>query len=289
MTIKEANNFYDEDKMLYDLNSNKEFINLFKELTNNGKNSYYDISDLQNLIDKLKIWYEFKYPEKIYNKREYFGLENISDIANEINYKQLLYSLDETSYCILNCFYRNGSYSGREVIDKNGNRKVISLLFIPCTKNNRKVLIYVNQINGIVYEAKLDGINVKYEDQISLDQLSQMIEGADLSEIKETLQIYQADFRIRKEVLRLAALEILYSDQSIPEYGYERAKKFIEEMNEAIPDLNLSTIEINEIISRDYFYDKKSFTSYKDLNSEEVKTKIQSSKKRLVNIFKKNK
>ena len=47
------------------------------------------------------------------------------------------------------------------------------------------------------------------------------------------------------------ALKLLYSETTIPERGYKRAKRFIDEFNKEL-NINLSTKEIDEIINRDY-------------------------------------
>ena len=52
------------------------------------------------------------------------------------------------------------------------------------------------------------------------------------------------------------ALKLLYSRNTIPERGYERAKRFINEFNKKL-DLTLSTEQIDEIISRDYTNSEK--------------------------------
>ena len=56
---------------------------------------------------------------------------------------------------------------------------------------------------------------------------------------------------LRHRILQLVALKLLYSRNTIPERGYERAKRFINEFNKKL-DLTLSTEQIDEIINRDY-------------------------------------
>ena len=79
----------------------------------------------------------------------------------------------------------------------------------------------------------------------------------DYTELKECINNHKTDLELRKIILQLAALKILYSSNTIPEYGYERAKKFITEFNEGIPNLNLSLEEIDSIMKRDYTTDSK--------------------------------
>lgn len=63
------------------------------------------------------------------------------------------------------------------------------------------------------------------------------------------------DLEFRDKLLPLVPLAILYSNNSHPDAGYERAKKFIEEFNNEF-GLDLKTDEINEIMYRDYNIDK---------------------------------
>lgn len=56
---------------------------------------------------------------------------------------------------------------------------------------------------------------------------------------------------LRHRILQSVALKLLYSRNTIPERGYERAKRFINEFNKKL-GLELSTEQIDEIIHRDY-------------------------------------
>lgn len=73
----------------------------------------------------------------------------------------------------------------------------------------------------------------------------------DFTELKESVYDHDCDIELRNRVLQLVALKLLYSKNTIPERGYERAKRFINEFNKKL-NLTLSTEEIDEAISRDY-------------------------------------
>ena len=66
---------------------------------------------------------------------------------------------------------------------------------------------------------------------------------------------------LRHRILQLVALKLLYSKNTFPERGYERAKRFINEFNKNLC-LTLSTEEIDEIMYRDYNYSKNSKNNY---------------------------
>ena len=61
---------------------------------------------------------------------------------------------------------------------------------------------------------------------------------------------------LRHRILQLVALKLLYSRNTIPERGYERAKRFINEFNKEL-DVKLTTKQIDEIVNKDYSNVKK--------------------------------
>ena len=49
----------------------------------------------------------------------------------------------------------------------------------------------------------------------------------------------------------MTTLKLIYSRNTIPEYGYERAKKLINEFNRKL-NINIKTNRVDEIINKDY-------------------------------------
>ena len=101
------------------------------------------------------------------------------------------------------------------------------------------------------------------EEDLNLDELLSIFnekytDELEFTELKESVYNHNCDLELRHRVLQLAALKLLYSRNTIPERGYERAKRFINEFNEKLA-LTLSTEQIDEIINRDY-------TTYKNNN-----------------------
>lgn len=82
-------------------------------------------------------------------------------------------------------------------------------------------------------------------------KLNKYSDKLDLTELKESIFNYKCDNELRNKVLQLVALKLLYSKNTIPNRGYERAKRFINEFNKKL-NLALSIEEIDEIIQRDY-------------------------------------
>lgn len=86
------------------------------------------------------------------------------------------------------------------------------------------------------------------------DLLGRFIEStaeADYSELTNVVLTHKANIKLRNMVLKLIPLYMIYSKNTLPEYGYIRAKSFIRMFNKEY-DLNMDTEEIDEIMSRDY-------------------------------------
>lgn len=77
----------------------------------------------------------------------------------------------------------------------------------------------------------------------------------DCAELRKCIYDHNCTIKLRNVILQLVALKLLYSDNTTPKRGYERAKRFINEFNENF-DLNLSTNEIDELITRSYSNEK---------------------------------
>lgn len=94
------------------------------------------------------------------------------------------------------------------------------------------------------------------DENINLDELlsifnKKYIDELDFTELKESVYDHNCDMELGHRILQLVALKLLYSRNTIPERGYERAKRFINEFNKKL-GLALSTEQIDEIIHRDY-------------------------------------
>ena len=118
-------------------------------------------------------------------------------------------------------------------------------------------LIRVNHYTGIVNNCDVEKLGILTNSTITIDELLNILEEKNINDlnynnIKRTINIHEIDLEFRKRVLELIPLKLLYSGRTIPEYGYERSKKFIEEFNKEIPNLNLSTDRIEEIINYNY-------------------------------------
>lgn len=272
MTIAQAERFYEQDKKDYELGNNKEFLSWLKSSITDGYHCFMEIDELQKMIDTIANWYEIKYPEReleFYEGIRYLdeNLQGVKRISNVMDLKQLLFRLPHRQYSLMECGYRARGWSQSFVYDKTGKLESKASIYMHIDKKNAEQDIMLceelpyfsvraNDITGEVlvdYDVKeyLDG-----ESNLSLEQLLKIFEEKyadelDFTELKECVYDHDTDMELRHRVLQLVALKLLYSRNTIPERGYERARRFINEFNKKL-GLTLSTEEIDEIMNRDY-------------------------------------
>ena len=264
MTIAQARKFYEQDQREYNLEENKEFLSWFKEKIKNDYYPFIEIEELQELINNIAYWYKIKYPEREFEFDE--GIKNldfksVTPLSKSMNIYQLMYRLSDDQLCLINGEYRSNCGGIRNIY--NGGSKVI----------DRKAVLYIviQQINN---NSKANGINnnliicaypngeviindslKKYVDKerINLDELLSLFEekyshNLDFSVLKAVVDDHNCDLELRKRILQLIALKLLYSQNTTPGRGYKRAKKFIDEFNKEL-NLNLSSEKIDNIIN----------------------------------------
>lgn len=278
MTIAEARRFYSQDEHLYDIAKNKSFLNWLKQTIDNGYNCYLEIDDLQELIDKIVIWYEMKYPERefeFYEGIRHMDFQDIRKISNVMNIKQLMFRLSHKQLSLMQCGYRACGWAQHPIYE-NGE-EVGSKVDIFMRINRKDVdeediwndklpyfLVHADHKTGIVSDS-YDLEEFTDKKGMHLHELfallsSRYSEELDYSELRECIYDNTCDLTLRYKVLQLVALKLLYSKNTIPERGYERAIRFINEFNKKM-NLELSIDEIDEIMSRDYKTEVKEETT----------------------------
>lgn len=268
MNIREAQNFYTLDSKKYDLKKNKEFILWMNNIVTNDYYSFISIDELQDLIDNIANWYEIKYPERELESFEgtiYEDFKDIKSISNVMNIRQLLYRLPHNQLCLMECGYRAKNW-GRRPIYKDGKEiDHKDVIYIQVDKKEEKNSFYNRRPYFLISAEYLTGnvildcdvsSNIDIEDGIKLDELLNILsekynEKFDFTELKESVYDHECDIELRNKILQLVALKLLYSKSTIPERGYERAKRFINEFNKEL-SLSLSTEEIDNIMNRSY-------------------------------------
>lgn len=265
MTIAQAERFYEQDSKKYEVLKNKELLSWLKNSVKNGYHPFIDIEGLQKLVDDITNWYEIKYPERekeFYEGIGYFDFENMKSLSKLMNIKQLMYRLPREQLYLMECDYRSTGQGFRNVYDdKNEIVAEKPILFMSIYRKNIEssivpnFLLHADNDSGKVeidYNLK-DYVNT---DSITLDELLNLFkekysEEFSFTELEKCVYDHNCDVELRNKVLQLVALKLLYSRRTIPERGYERSKRFINEFNKKM-GLNISTEEIDNAINKDY-------------------------------------
>ncbi len=270
MTIAQAERFYKQDTKDYEIEKNKVFLTWLKISIKSGYHCFIKGEELQELIDNIVNWYEIKYPER---ELEYFAgaintnFQDIRRISDVMDIRQLLFRLPHNQLCLMECGYRAKGW-GQHPIYKNGKEVGWKTqIFMRINIKNEKecnpwfgkasyFLLPADRMTGEVSkDYKLEEY-IDNEENISLDELLSIFnekynDQLDFTELKESVYNHNCDMELRHRILQLVALKLLYSRNTVPERGYERAKRFINEFNKKL-GLTLSTEEIDRIIHRDY-------------------------------------
>lgn len=270
MTVAQAERFYGQDTKEYEIEKNKDFLTWLKTSIKDGYHCFIKTEELQELIDSIVNWYEIKYPE---SELEYFegtrhmDFQDIRRISDVMDIRQLLFRLPHNQLCLMECGYRAKGW-GQHPIYENGKKNGWKAqIFMSINRKNEEesdsllgkaqyFLLHADHMTGEVsndYELEeyLDS-----EENLNLDELLSIFkekytDELDFTELKESVYDHNCDMELRHRILQLVALKLLYSRNTIPERGYERAKRFINEFSKKL-GLELSTEQIDEIIHRDY-------------------------------------
>lgn len=275
MTNAETKRFYEQDRKDYEIIKNKDFLKWLNGLMKDGYHCYINVKELQELIDNIVNWYEFKYPERKLESKEGttdIRFKDIRNISSVMDIKQLLFRLPNDQLSLIECGYRAGCYGQYPIYENN---KVVGFkthIGIKISKKNASesnlqscnttdFLLTTDHITGKVlnnYDIReyIDG-----KENIKIDELLSIFENKynnqlDFDKLKVCVFNHNCDMELRNKILEFAALKLLYSRNTTPERGYERAKRFICEFNKGL-GLNLSIQQIFDIIIRDYTSDKK--------------------------------
>lgn len=294
MTIAEAQRFYEGDLKKYDISKNQELLTWLNESINNGYYPYTDTECLQELIDNIVSWYEIKYPEremKFYEGIRYYDFENMKTLSKVMNISQLMYRLPDKQLSLMKCNYRSNGGGVRYLYDDNGKKigeKPIIFMGIKSKKPEITPFSIDLELPKFLLFADIDSgkVNIDYSikkyittDNITLEEINITLEELlvlfkekysdelDFTKLQECIYNHNCDLELRRRILQLVALKLLYSHKTIPERGYERAKRFINEFNKKM-NLALSTEEIDELINRDYTTDKTCENTLKDYIEE---------------------
>lgn len=270
MTIAQAERFYGQDTKDYEIEKNKDFLIWLKTSIKDGYHCFIETEELQELIDSIVNWYEIKYPER---ELEYFegtrhmNFQDIRRISDVMDVRQLLFRLPHNQLCLIEYGYRAKGWGQHPIYENGKEIGWKTQIFMSINRKDEEesdsllgktpyFLLHADHMTGEVsndYELEeyLDsGENLNLDELLSIFK-EKYTDELDFTELKESVYDHNCDMELRHRILQSVALKLLYSRNTIPERGYERAKRFINEFNKKL-GLELSTEQIDEIIHRDY-------------------------------------
>lgn len=263
MSTHKVEEFRKQDKKEYEIEKNKIFLQWLSKQIKAGYHLDLEIKDLQTIINKIANWYEIKLPEREINPvfdtaYYYFINENIKRLSRYMTIDQLFLRLSWKELRFLECVYEGDTWNRRkEKFSDEIGEGYTTIFNIKAKTDNLNGMpnsfsVSIDSYTGTVLaEGELS--NLIGERIINLEELLAELEQVyqdkyDFSIIKNSINLHQISLEVRRRVLKLVALRLLYSKDDQSQTGYIRAKNFIKEFNQRIPDLNLSSEEIDKIM-----------------------------------------
>ena len=260
MTGLELENFYKADNEIYILNKNNYFTHYERIMCREkGMNPIINREQMQDLINKIVMFYEFKYPNHMLNSLEHrFDEEEIEktiEISKMLDFEQLKFRLYHDYIQFLECSYEAHIRLKRPTkhlweltdtdirVDSDG-------IIEPYDLEGLKEYQFLDSIIGITRIEDLYG------------RFASIDTNVDYSELTRWIERHKFNLTIRNKVLNVIPYALLYSKTTMPNYGYIRAKSYIRTFNREY-NLRMTMDELDEIIARDYSGKQKSLIKTK--------------------------
>ena len=266
MTKDELKNFYNNDLKKYDLKENTYFKVMFNRLLEEGYNLFIGLDEMQDLIDRLTFWYEIKYPEREFDfydgkiVQDFAFKKELSDLM-DIN--QLFFRLTDNQVKFLKGNYRSKIEKEYPIYEEGKKIAVSKKVYFKINRNSNdkyysKHKDFIISADAISGKVDSDYETLKYidNDDITLNDLFQVFsenyaDCLDFLELDQALKNNYVDNYLRDDILNFVALRLLYSKKTVPERGYKRAIRFMDEFNKRL-GLNLSYDEIDKLMNNSY-------------------------------------
>lgn len=279
MTGKEWDNFELSDKKEYILTENKDFLMWYHMKLLKGYRFTLSIENMQDLINKIVAFYEFKYHDNMLKEIKYscyfedkIDFLNTKEIAKKLDISELKYRLHNDYRYLLEPSYN----SMIKIIKETDNILLMNKsVYLHIEKDGTLWHYDVKRLKEKQIIDNIDGIktiNDLYKKLLNIND-----DNIDYSELEDLINNHKIKLELREKILNLIPLALIYSGG--PDYGYIRAKSFIRMFNKEY-GLNLDTTRIDEIASKDY---SQSIIEESNISKTVPKRKI----RERLNIFKK--
>lgn len=248
MTGLEWENFEKLDSKEYLVENNQEFLKYFYDKIKNNYSPILDLKEIQQLINEITNFFEFKYPEKLLNRIRYsHEPEKFIDslqLSKKLNMNQLRCRLSHEQLMFLDC-----NYDG--YIRLNRKQKRLFETSFCSIKVNYDGTIDKYALEQLKEEKFLDDVEGIDKVEDLLGRYIGIETEIDYTELEEHVKNHKNNVAIRNKVLELIMLNILYSKNTHPKNGYIRAKSFMRMFNKEYK-LNLNMKRLDEIMKINY-------------------------------------
>ena len=253
MTGLELENFKKSDEKKYILKENKEFLLLYNCMIKAGFKPIIDIDEMQELIKQINMFFEFKYPEFMFDNLVYgyhssedeinSVINNIINLSKTLDFEQLKYRLNYDKRQFLDCSYE----------------QICEIISNDNISQPHHICFFKIDFNGIIdeYDRKEIKKFIGSKEEIkTIEYLYGKLEAnatnLNYDEVKEMIKRHKFNTTIRNRLLELIPIYMIYND---PYTGYYRAKSFIRMFNKEY-NLDLNLKEVDRINDTDYFKPK---------------------------------
>ena len=208
------------------MNEDKCFEIDFYEWYDNRLMDGYNLSlskeEVKRFVNKLVYWYESVVPRCscfLENTDEEISYLFIDELKKRLTFKEL---------GVLECYYRGKSICG-------GDATIV--LYFPYKDNlYKRGIVYVDKY-GFIEKHNIQGfedVNETFKKGIYIDYLAnrlKKVEQLNTKELDEFVKLHEIDILFREQVIMLAGLTLMCSDNVSYEEGIKNARKFIEDFN----------------------------------------------------------
>lgn len=214
----------------------------FYESLQKGYHLYLKFEEIQELIQKFVNWYEIKYPDRLLALEEGIvdtHLKKTVPVSKELDINQLKYRLSSNELKVLECDYRGTGGYCVPIDDISGDiiwqDYIVFDILNQKSKQPCSYMISANAKTGLIRKYDLEFLGSNAPSLINIEKLYQILKNDDrydISNLENVIFFHKTDLELRYRILSFVALALVYSKNTItPEYGYIRAKKFIDEFN----------------------------------------------------------
>lgn len=246
MTGLEWDNFSKLDKQEYIVKKNPKFLSQYRTMKKKKFHTILDLDEIQDLIDRITRFYEFKYPSEMLENVGWISPVDDSELASCIqlskllDIKQLQYRLHNDQLNFLEC-----SYGGMITLSKKTDYPFEKFVRIDSVgRVDEDDLMYLEECEWL---DGIDGIESAEDLYKVCQNRTEMINYQDL---ERHIHNHRDSISLRNETLNLTMLSLLYANGELPSKGYIRAKSFMRMFNKEY-DANLNMDRLDDIMSID--------------------------------------